>query len=416
MFTTIRVGLFLAYRQIKRSSIWSTALIIFIMTLTFLNLVVVSGILVGIVEGSSIAYRAEYSGDVFITNLATREYIEDTPQIMSLIRSISGVEAVSGRYIESGSVEANFKEAARDLKAVPDRIATEIVGVDPRVEDQVTRLSELVVEGEYLVPGDEGHILLGSELLLQYLPINFAGFSTLEDVEVGDRVRLAINGTQKEVTVKGIIDSKNSTVTRRVFMLQSELRKLSERRDFNADEIVVRLSPDRTPEQIKSALLRTGVGDHAQVQTWEESQGSFFEDIRVTFQGLANGIGLIGLVVAAITVFIVIFINAITRKKYIGILKGIGISGTAIQVSYMTQAFFYAACGSAIGLGLLYIFIQPYIAANPIDFPFSDGILVAPVFESLVRVGILIVVTVLAGYIPARIIVKQNTLDSILGR
>ena len=44
----IRIGIYLAKRQIKRSNPWTTTLIIFVMFFTFINLVVVSGILVGL--------------------------------------------------------------------------------------------------------------------------------------------------------------------------------------------------------------------------------------------------------------------------------------------------------------------------------------------------------------------------------
>ena len=36
--TSLRIGLFMAIRQIKRGSWWTTTLIIFVMSLTFLNL------------------------------------------------------------------------------------------------------------------------------------------------------------------------------------------------------------------------------------------------------------------------------------------------------------------------------------------------------------------------------------------
>jgi ABC-type antimicrobial peptide transport system permease subunit len=121
-------------------------------------------------------------------------------------------------------------------------------------------------------------------------------------------------------------------------------------------------------------------------------------------------------VVAAITIFIVIFINAITRRKFIGILKGIGISGEAIEISYVFQSLFYAVIGSGIGLAVLYGFLVPAVATHPIDFPFSDGILVAPLDGTLTRIGLLVLTTVIAGYLPSRMIVRRNTLDSILGR
>ena len=69
-----------------------------------------------------------------------------------------------------------------------------------------------------------------------------------------------------------------------------------------------------------------------------------------------------------------------------------------------------------MGLLVLYLFLVPYFTAHPIDFPFSDGILVAPFGDTMVRVGLLSLATVIAGYIPARMVVSKNTLDSILGR
>jgi len=65
---------------------------------------------------------------------------------------------------------------------------------------------------------------------------------------------------------------------------------------------------------------------------------------------------------------------------------------------------------------VVFLILKPYLAAHPIDFPFSDGILVATLIGTVVRGVILFVATLIAGYIPARIVVKQNTLDAILGR
>ena len=52
LLNALRVGWFLAVRQVQRSGKGTTSLIIFIMVLTFLNLVVVSGLLVGLIAGS----------------------------------------------------------------------------------------------------------------------------------------------------------------------------------------------------------------------------------------------------------------------------------------------------------------------------------------------------------------------------
>ena len=79
----IRIGSFLAWRQIRKSNPWTTGLIVFVMVLTFLNLVVVSGILVGLIEGSIAAWHQQYTGDIIISSLANKDYIENSPNIIT---------------------------------------------------------------------------------------------------------------------------------------------------------------------------------------------------------------------------------------------------------------------------------------------------------------------------------------------
>ena len=52
----------------------------------------------------------------------------------------------------------------------------------------------------------------------------------------------------------------------------------------------------------------------------------------------------------------------------------------------------------------------------PIQFPFSDGILVADPESTFYKFIVLFIITLIAGFLPAWMIVRQNTLNSILGR
>lgn len=69
-------------------------------------------------------------------------------------------------------------------------------------------------------------------------------------------------------------------------------------------------------------------------------------------------------------------------ESKIGILKGIGINSFAIEFSYIFQAAVYTAIGSIIGSILVFFVIKPIIDANPIDFPFSDGIIVVDTYTT----------------------------------
>ena len=410
----IRIGFFLALRQIRRASLWTTSLIVFVMVLTFLNLVVVSGILVGLIQGAVDQVRTEFTSDVIVSALDDKKYIENSPNLLTLIKSLPEVEALSARYSEGAILEANYKTRKETDK--PNTAGAQVFGINPASEDAVTHLSSSVTEGEYLVPGDYDQAIVGQFLLSQYVPVDDPNFAALDNVEVGTKIRISIGEVTREVRVKGIIKSKVDALTRNVFMVDSQFRSMIGRNDGNIDQVAVLLKDGADPIAVRDKLKRSGATEFANVQTFEDAQPQFLKDIINTFDMLGFAFGSIGLVVASITIFIVIFINALTRRKYIGIMKGIGIDGGAIRLSYVFQSIFYALLGSVVGLVLVYALLVPFVARHPIDFPFSDGILVAPVGGTFFRVGLLVFSTIIAGYIPAWMIIRKNTLDSILGR
>ncbi len=416
MINSLRVGWFLAKKQIKGGSKATTLLIVFIMMLTFLNLVVVSGILVGTIQGVVNSIQERYLGQVFISTLKNHRYIERTRELATFIKTLPEVENLSVRYTTGGEIDAKYKEIRKN-KELRETVSTSVAGIVPTEEDKTSGLSEKLVEGEYLSDNDYDKVMMGATLFRKYLDIDSDIFAVLdENVTIGSKVKINVGDVSREVTIKGILRTKVDEIDRRVFFTAGQFRDLLGRYDYSANEIMVTVKPGKSPGVVKNAILSAGFGDYAKVQTALDAEPQFVKDMRNTFGMLGNMISSIGLVVAAITVFIVIFINAITRRKFIGIMKGIGISNFSIEVSYIIQSVFYALCGIIIGTLLVFFLLKPFFAEHPIDYPFGDGILVAEYFGTFIRAIILIVATIVAGYIPARIVVKQNTLDSILGR
>lgn len=414
-FISVRVGFFLAYRDIKRANIWTTLLITFVMMLTFLNLIVIRGIMVGLTEGSVQSYRTRYTGDVLISTLDKKQYIEDSHLAVELGKKIPFVRALSARYIFGGKVEADYKIQTRRDEG-PDQVNTVVVGIDPDSENATTGLSQLLVKGSYLSASKQNQALVGVSLLKKYQSAAGTGSSALKTADVGSVVRLTVNGIVREVTIVGVLKAKVTNIDSRVFILDRELRSMMGRDDFNVNEIALRSNVPEEDTVIKSIFLGNAIDKQAKVETWKEAQPQFIRDISATFSLLGDVIGAIGLIVASITIFIVIFVNAITRRKFIGILKGIGINAIAIESSYIFQSLFYAVSGTFFGMLIVYGMIVPYFSTHPINFPFSDGIFVADIQGVLLRTGVLFIATLIAGYFPARIVVKQHTLDAILGR
>ncbi len=411
----VRVGWFLAWRDISRANIWTTLLIIAVMTLTFLNLVVVSGILVGLIQGSEDAQKKYAIGDIVISPYLNKSKIEQTPEVEKIVQTIPGYKNHTVRYTTSMKVESNYRKSVSPGE-LRDGAGGALLGIDPEREEAFSGISKFIMRGSYLEPGDSESILLGKNLLYEFTPIEAPGFQTLKDVSVGSRVKVTVGDKSKEYTVKGIFSSKVDEFDTSVTVLDSEVRRLTGQADLNANTIAVQLLPGIDPNVVKEFLIESGVDDYARVQTAEDAFPKFLKDIKNTFAILGAAISGIGLVVASITIFIVIFVNAITRRRFIGILKGIGINKKAVLVSYVMQALIYALLGIIIGMVLVFAVIKPFFTANPIDFPFSDGILVATVSGTMIRAIILVIATIFAGLIPAWIVTRQNTLNAILGR
>lgn len=410
-----RIGFLLGLRQIQRASKWTTTLIIFVMMLTFLNLIAVSGVLVGLITGAERAVRAESLGDIILTEKDGEDAIVATEAVIRGLDSFPEIETYSVRYDGGATLEANYTER-RDLTAERDVATVSITGIDPVKEQEMSGLANNIIEGEYLNPDEEGYILIGAYYIEEYAQQFGDIFDSLSNVHPGDKVRLTAGTISKEFTVKGIVQSKVDEVSLNTYIPEREFRRIFNRVDRNADQIVIRVTPEGTEASVKEALVDSGLGAYAKIQTYDEGKPKFITDIKNTMNLLGTFIGSIGIVVASITIFIIIFINALSRRQQIGILKGIGIEPRAIEIAYILQAAFYAIAGAGLGALLTYGFLIGYFEANPIKFPFSDGVLVAPPGETFMRFVILYIVTLIAGFIPAWMIVRQNTLNSILGR
>lgn len=430
----------LAFRQVQHSSIWMNVLIISIMLLTFLNLVVITGILTGLTEGLFTDHKEQYTRDVIISTLSGENAIENTYAIRETLKNHPAVEHVAIRYIQSATVEANY-QTRWDFESPENSVSTQLTGIDPEMEEKSTHLADRLIEGEYLNSNESGFVLMGSSMLDRYAPFSDT-FDPLVDVVPGTRVKLSFvkggvddnsansgrgdgmensaidrnNSVSAEFIVKGIVDSKVGQVAQRVYITQQDWDRLINQQLDLADEFAVSLKAGADASVFINELKSYNFEKYAKLETASEAIPSALNDLQKTFALLGNLMGGISVIVSAITVFVVIYVNALTRRKQIGILKGIGINGKAIEKAYVMQSLFYAAVGISIGYLVIFIVLVPYFDAHPIDFPVSDGILAVTVWGTNIRAVVLIAVTALAGFLPSWLIVRQNTLDSILGR
>lgn len=409
------VGQFLAVRELKRNNPWSTALIIFVMSLTFFNMVLMGGILIGLADGMMNSFKTYYSSDILIKPANQNVSISQSSILDSLIKSMPSYKAVSKRYTVASILENENKVKIKETD-IGQRVSSTLVGINPSEEDAVTGLSSQLISGEFLNDYDTDAVVLGKGLLAEYSK----GSSTetrLEEVTIGSRLKLMIGQAEMDVSVKGIIDTGNTTVDSRIFMLESTMRALTNNQSLNVSEMAVLLHPDADNQEAKGYIMDNFPYDtDIIVETAEETLPKAISDMKKTFSMLGNIVGIISLIVGAITIFIVIFVNAITRRKYIGIMKGIGISARAIEISYVIQSLFYALSGIIFSSFIIIWFLDPWFDLHPLKFPVTEGRLAITANGLIIRGLTLTLTAFISGYVPAKMVTKQNTLDAILGR
>jgi len=417
---SLYVGFFLAIRDIRRNNPWTTALIILVISLTFFNMLFLSGILLGFANAAIGTYPQYYSGDVFIIPTTDKTSIEDTNTIVSIIRTLPTVKAISVRETASGLLEYNYQNKLRPTDLSESASGT-AAGVDPIAEDKMSHLSTSMVAGSYLSPTDADDIIIGSNLIKKYATVRGAvlavGSKVLQTADVGSRVRLTINGAQKEVTIKGVFTTNSVFVDSRIYMTESAFREMTQNQGLNSNEIAVRLTPNASQEEAKEYIIKNlPKNEDVIVETSREALPSSIYSIIQALGKLGNLVGAIALMVSAVTIFIVIYVNAITRRKFIGILKGIGISSQAIEISYIFQALFYAVAGISISTLFIMGLLKPYVDLHPLNFASINASLSIGVADVVYNGLALLITSFISGFIPAWLVTKQNTLDAILGR
>lgn len=405
---------FLAFKSILKGNRWTLIMIILVMAFSFINLVFVSSILSGVMKTLDDQLVDTLYANVIIDPEEDNYYIEKVNRMESKIVQVEGITGISPRLNSTAFIEYKWKEkVSQSNKGKSGN--WEVIGIDPEKEAMVTIIADSIIEGSYLAPDDRDQVLLGIEIAGNK-GASSSDFLTLGGVKIGDKVRMTYpNGVQREYTIKGIFRVREQTrADRQVFVTRAELASALGRTAFydRASQILIKTGPGVSESRIVQDLKAIGIGE--EIRSWEEYGGSM-RSVISTFEIVASLIGIIGLVVAAVVMFIVIYIGVINRKKQIGILRAIGIPQNAIIGSYLLQSIFFVGVGIVIGWVLFRFIILQYFMVYPLDLPIG---LVSLTLKSGALGGWisgLLVSGVLAGLIPALTIMRESIIKSIWG-
>lgn len=401
----IKTAFFLAFKSIKRGNKGTLLMTILIMTLAYVNLVFISSIFGGIVEAineQSIDYQ--YS-NIVIEPAPDDRYINNK-EALAAIDDIPGVVGSSAHYCDNPIIEYDKGRNGKDVKT--GRWA--LKSIDPKAEKNVSKIHEAIIAGSYLEEGDKNKILIGKEVSgghggdLDYLSLG---------VSLGDEVYVSFsNGIRRPYEVKGIFSTKSTAIDQTVFITKKEMESVL-RISNQASEVLVKIE-DKGNEDVYIEEIRNLGFENEDIKKWSDLMG-FTSGASASFDMISIILGVIGTFVAGITIFIIIFVSVVNKRKQIGILKAIGMTSGTIVLHFVIQALFYGALGIIIGASFVLFVIRPYFISNPLDFPV--GWVSLKVTFDILKVSnlSLMAAALIGGFFPAYRGAKESILKSIWG-
>ena len=289
-------------------------------------------------------------------------------------------------------------------------------GVDIDFHRNVVDLDEQNVIGE-INKGvlEENGIALGMDLSIN-LNVTVGEYVTITSPEFGIPTPFGLMPAQKKLKVISLIDTgmpDYNTVIAYVSLKNAQYLKSQKN---ECDYIAV--STDNPFTSISTAEKIQGeLGDKYLVENWTEFDSNIYKAIKIEKFLMFFVISIMFVIVA----FNISsnFIKMITEKNYeIGIMKAMGVTDRTIRNLFVTSGAVIAVTGLVIGVivALLFSYLQikfRLISVTIPGFPIRSLPIIVDVNDYLIVSAVVILISIVASWYPARKALLKNPIDVI---
>ncbi len=399
---SFRVSVFLAVRSLWRGNHGITVLTVVMLSLIYINLLFLPSLIEGLVQKVNLQLVDTLTSNVIISSSKGISNISDANNYLTKIRSNNDVSAATSTFKVGTQISSGNTSNVWSVDAI-----------DPNSYKDVFSTPNNIIEGSYLNKNDTDSILLGVEISGSG-KTDLQGYAlSLKNVHAGDTVSVnLVNGKTKNFKVKGIFENDFLQSDQKAYVTQNEADKLFPASHDQASAIYVKTKSGASDATVGSDLasLRSDI----KYQTSDDLAGTIKDQVK-TFDLINQILKVISLIVAAITVFIVTYVDLINKRKQIGIERAIGIQSGAIVGNYLLKSLFFALVGIGVGV-LVFLYIAvPFVTKHPFQFPYGLVTLFINPSEMVQNGIILGIVAFLSSLIPAFQSIRIKILDAIWG-
>ena len=386
------LGWRLMRQYIVRGRKWTLALTTLLVAVAFINLAFASSLLTGITHAIEHQVKSLMVGEIYLDAKEPGKFIANADEKIAAIKRIDGVRMADkvlsfDTLLVSGDV---YTRAAVNV-------------VDSKTFGETLDIKKHIESGTFLKNDDE--IVLGSRLLVR---------TALDGTKVGDTISMKINGKDIKVKVGGISNTKYIYADDAAYISRALWQKISGEANSTAATMIIVRAANGKDNEVKKALENLKYTD-VRIHDWRDA-ASYMDTISGSFISLDAIMLLVGIIIAAVTIFIVIYVDIINKRRQIGIQRAIGVKPRVIVFSYVLLSLFYAVCGVAAGLAIFFGGLVPFFLAHPFRLPIADVTLYVSPPQLVFRAEIVLVVAIISGAIPAIMASRMKMLDAILGR
>jgi len=399
---TLRVAGFLTWRTISRGNRSVVLLTTAMMAVIFAELLFIPSLIQGANERIESELRDNLTSNITVTPAGSTLTIPDAAGLVDLARATPGVAAATSLVLAGTQISAGSHTGSWSVGAV-----------DPASYAATFPIGSEIAEGAFLAPGDGDAIVLGLGIAGAGRADSQTYRSSLQSVHAGDRVTVTLLGGQThDFRVKGIYDSQLAQANQRAFIPVATAARLVPATAGQANTVFIRTQHIGQEADVVAQLQRTR--PDVVYQPWQTLEAAV-SDLTGSFDIIRTILNAVSLLVAAITVFIVTYVDLVSKRRTMGIERAIGITGAAIVLSYVLKAICFAVIGVVLGAALFKFVAVPLVDQHPFQFPIGPVILSVTSRELRHDAIVLVIVASLGALAPAWRSVRIGILDAIWG-
>lgn len=316
-----------------------------------------------------------------------KKYVGETVMRDSAIR----LEAAAGKTLEKG-LQLKDGEAA-----IPDDYAKSLgVSAQSLIGSKITLRVEQIPQR-----------ISNDEIAKVYAERGEDGVREITEPKIMDKNFTIVSVVKKIPDQTGNIS--------RTYISPDSAKELSEFSTLGTDQykkyitIMATVADGKNPEDVKQKLKSEGLS----VMTANDIQGMLFIFVNL-LQSIVLGFGVLALVVSIFGIVNTQYISVLERTQQIGLMKALGASRRDIGRLFRYEAAWVGFLGGTLGvIGAWFtgLMLNPWISKT-IGFGNYDLLVFQPIAGVSV-IALLIVVAIIAGFLPSRKAAKLDPIEAL---